>query len=97
MAHSFYRPKKKKERKLLDELIYPIGLIAPIMTVPQLVDVWNKPANGSVSILTWGAYAFVSFFWIIYGLFHREKPIVLINCLLLVLNLLIVYGVLINK
>lgn len=94
MAHTFYRPKKKKERKLLDELIYPIGLISPIMTIPQVIDVWANGGKQGVSLPTWAAYAFVSFFWIIYGLAHREKPIVLINCLLFTLDLFIVCGVL---
>jgi len=96
MAHTFYRPKKKKEKKVLDKLIYPIGLISPVMTIPQLADVWLQK-DGGVSIATWASYAFVSFFWILYGLHHREKPIVLINCLLFILDASIVYGVLIHR
>jgi uncharacterized protein with PQ loop repeat len=93
MANTFYRPKGKKEKKILDKLIYPIGLIAPIMTIPQVLEVWSNKSGG-VAVCTWAGYMFVSFFWILYGLHHKEKPIVLINFLMFVLDAFIVYGVL---
>ncbi len=98
----FYKPHKKKikhrqQKHFIDSFIYPLALIAPIMTVPQLLDVWTQGKVKEVSVATWGAYAIVSFMWVIYGLFHREKPIILTNLLLFILDSSIVLGVLFHK
>ena len=101
MAHVFYKPHKKhnskKNKHAIDTLIYPIALIAPLMTIPQLFDVAIKRTTQGVSILTWGAYAAVAALWIIYGLFHKEKPIILTNFLLFALDTAIVVGVLLHR
>jgi len=97
MAHAFYKPTRKQEKLVFDKLIYPVGLIAPIMTIPQVFDVWVRKSTQGASLSTWGAYTIVTFFWILYGLLHKEKPIILINSLLLILDFAIVYGILFNK
>ncbi len=102
MAHVFYKPHKKKNKQreqkhFIDTFIYPLALAGPIMTVPQLLDVWTQRKVKEVSIVTWGAYAIVSFFWVIYGMFHKEKPIIITNFLLFILDTSIVLGVLLYK
>ena len=59
MSHVVYKPKKKARKNLIDDFIYPIALIAPIMTIPQIFTIWVNHENNGVSIPTWGAYAFV--------------------------------------
>lgn len=100
MSHVVYRPhihNKKHKGNLLDKFIYPIGLIAPIMTVPQLLDVWTHKGIQGISVPTWSAYSFVAGLWTIYGLYHKEKPIILANLLLLILDASIVTSVLLYK
>ena len=103
MTHIFYNPHKKgrsnkgQKQHFIDNLIYPIAVAAPLMTIPQLLNIWIQRKTQGVSLLTWGAYAIVSFLWIIYGLYHKEKPIVLTNLLLFLLDSLIVLGVLLYR
>jgi len=83
--------------KFMDDLMYVVALIAPIMTIPQLLQVWAHKQTQGVSLLTWGAYASVSLLWLIYGFVHKEKPFILTQFLLLILDSLIVIGVLFYK
>ncbi|HUD44754.1 MAG TPA: SemiSWEET family transporter [Patescibacteria group bacterium] len=91
MSHVFYTSRK---RHIFDEFIYPVSLIAPIMTIPQLLSIWLQKSTQGISILTWSAYALVSLLWIIYGVIHKEKPIIVSNFLLFILDTSIVIGVL---
>ena len=80
----------------MDRGMYIIALIAPIMTIPQLIDVFHGHVQG-VSLLTWGAYAVVSGLWLVYGFFHKDKPLMLTQFLLLVLDGSIVFFVLLFR
>ncbi len=102
MSHVFYKPHKNNyhnhaQKYFLDKLIYPIALIAPVMTIPQIVEVWTQRGVQGVSLLTWSAYTAVSVFWIIYGLQHKEKPIILANLLSFIFDASIVLGVLLHS
>lgn len=79
--------------KNMDRAMYAIALIAPIMTIPQVIEVFRKHVQG-VSLTTWSAYAGVSFLWLIYGYLHKDKPILITNFFLFCLDSAIVVGVL---
>lgn len=99
MTHVFYKPPKKARegKHFLDRLIYVIALIAPLMTIPQMLEVLLQHKTQGVSLSTWGAYAGVSGLWVLYGLQHKEKPIILTNLLLFIFDTSIVVGVLLYR
>lgn len=102
MANTFYHPhgkekSKKKVSHVLDTIIYPLAFISPIMTIPQLTDVWVEKSVSGVSLPTWAAYATVSAVWFIYGTSHKEKPIIISSISLFILQSSIVIGVLLNR
>lgn len=96
--HFFYNPHKLHLKKdgghLIDKIILPIAMISPLMTVPQLFEVWVNGTTQGVSVVTWSAYAVGTGFWTIYGLAHKEKPIFFANFFLFILDVAIVIGVL---
>ena len=100
MSHVYYHPHKKskqdksKQNHLLDTFMYPLAFASPVMTIPQLLDVWNPTHKASVSLLTWTAYTLAAFFWMVYGIQHKEKPIIVANLLGFIFNGLIVVGIL---
>ncbi|MEX2012778.1 MAG: SemiSWEET family transporter [Candidatus Levyibacteriota bacterium] len=99
MSHTFYNPHKKgktTKRHLIDIVIYPLAIISPIMTIPQLLEIWTNGDVSGVSFSTWFAYAMVSGVWFVYGVSHKEKPIMISSSSLFILQSLIVVGVLIN-
>jgi len=88
-------PHPDKWKNLMDRLVYFFGVFGPVMTIPQVAQVWiGKDARG-VSPISWGAYIINDVFWITYGVMHREKPIILMYILWAVLNSLVMIGAII--
>jgi len=95
----FYHKSKKdhiKEKGMhaLDKIIFPIALVSPIMTVPQVLQVWQDHKTAGLAITTWIGFAFASTFWTLYGVAHKDKAITYSSGIVVVLDILIVIGIL---
>jgi uncharacterized protein with PQ loop repeat len=88
-------PSKKPLIKILDLLIYTGSLILPIMTIPQIYEIWVKRNAAGVSSATWLAYTSGSALWLVYGVVHREKPIFIANTIMVIVQFIVLIGSLI--
>ena len=77
-----------------DYLMYGVGLLQPLALVPQVIAIYIDGTKQGVSIATWVALTVFNLLWALYGYVHREKPILIANILLTILDLAIVFGVL---
>jgi len=85
-------PHPDKLKRYMDHAIYFGALITPIMTLPQVAKIWvDKNASG-ISLISWVTYLFAAFFWLAYGIVHKEKPIILTNVLWIGLHSVIIAG-----
>ncbi len=83
--------------KVTDTLIYFGGILGPIATIPQLLEIWlNKNASG-VSLISWSAYLVGAMLWFFYGLVHRAKPIVFTYGVWVILEIFIIIGIILYK
>lgn len=89
-----HRSQAAERRELFDKVMYVIGLFAPLMTVPQITKIWYSHDADGVSALSWAGYAFGSTFWFVYGLLHKEKPIIICNGVAAFLQFMVVIGTL---
>ena len=81
--------------RFLDRFLIVIAVVGPLMTLPQIWKIYvNHNATG-VSALTWGLYFCLGFPWVIYGIVHKEKPIIIANILWMLVNIIVTVGVLI--
>ena len=80
---------------MVDSAIYVVGIIGPVMTIPQIMKVWIDKNVGGISLVSWLAYTIMAMFWIFYGILHKEKPILISSGLLFITNLVVVIGTLI--
>jgi len=87
-------PHPNKWKRLMDKLIYVVGIIGPIMTLPQLIEVWFYNSSG-VSPITWFTYFLIDIFWLVYGFMHKEKPIIFIYMCWMIVNFLVALGAII--
>ena len=69
-------PHPIKWKGLIDKIIYPIGILGPILTIPQLLEVWISKNGSGISIFTWTSWILTAIFWLAYGIIHKEKPII---------------------
>ena len=88
-------PHPNKWVKLLDRLLIIIAVVGPLMVLPQILKIFILRDATGVSALSWSLFALVDIPWIIYGLVHKEKPIVVAYILYLATNLVVVAGALV--
>ena len=72
-----------------------VATASPLITIPQLSDIYIKKTASGVSSITWLAYIFTSAIWFSYGIIHREKVIILNGILGVILGATIFFGILI--
>jgi len=78
--------------RLLDSVVFVAGVIRPLMTLPQILLIYGSHNAADVSPVTWFGYAALDTPWIVYGVAHREKPIIATYWLWLVMNLIVGIG-----
>ncbi len=88
-------PHPEKFKRFYDKFIYVIVVIAPITNIPQLLRVWTEKDVSGVSSLSWFLFSGISVTWLIYGILHKDKHILLMNALLMIVQALIAIGAII--
>jgi len=81
---------KKKYVRVIDKWAMVVGVLAPLTSLPQVFQIIETKNADGVSVLTWALYMILSILWIIYGIAHKERVIVVTNVLWLTLELFIV-------
>jgi len=87
-------PHPDKLKRFVDRAIYVVALLGPVMTIPQILKIWVSQNATGVSLLSWLAYLFIAFFWVFYGILHREWPIIFANILWAIAQVFVVIGIL---
>ena len=89
-------PSKDPFKRFLDRFIFVVGLLGPVMTIPQLVNVWVLRETAGVSAISWASYAVFNLVWVTYGIVHREKPIIFTYVLWFFVNAAVALGTVVN-
>ena len=84
----------EKIKHVFDKFIAVVGLIGPIMTTPQIINVWVYHQVEGLAIASWGTYVITASFWLIYGILHKERAIILVNIAWILANTSVVTGIL---
>jgi uncharacterized protein with PQ loop repeat len=79
----------------LDKLTFMAGVIGPFTVLPQIYSIYHSHSAAGVSMVTWLLIFIVTFPWILYGLAHKDKSIIVSFTLWEIVNLAVVFGVLI--
>lgn len=75
-----------------EKIIYFAVVAGPIMTIPQVYDIWVK-GEKQVSVVTWSSYLVIACIWLWYGIRRKDFPIIISQLAWIVLDILIVVGV----
>jgi len=71
-----------------------VATASPLITIPQLFDIYTKKNVAGVSSITWLAYVFTAIIWFTYGIIHKEKVIIVNGILGVILGATIFFGTL---
>lgn len=80
----------KKSVKRIDKWAMFMGVLSPLTSLPQLVQILETRNADGVSVLTWVLYIVLAVFWLVYGIAHKEKVIIVNNLGWIILELAIV-------
>lgn len=98
-THDYARHDKfnrKKATKQIDFLAYFVGVVGNIAVVPQIVKAWSGPAPG-LAVLTWILFTLIGFIWLAYAILHKQKPLIVAQCVGIACNFLVVMGWFVNS
>lgn len=79
--------------RFIDKFVYVVAIFGPLTTIPQVLAIWLSQNAEDVSLTTWVLYSLTAFFWLLYGIAHRNKPIIISNILWVALEVPIIVGV----
>ncbi|MFC1646691.1 PQ-loop domain-containing transporter [Patescibacteria group bacterium] len=91
--HELY-PHPDKWKKLIDKVIYPVSLLGPVFTIPQLLEVYVSKNASGLSLATWMLWVFSGSVWLIYGIMHNEKPIIISHIAWIIVEVGVIIGIL---
>ena len=86
-------PHPNKWKNFMDRLIFFVGAVGPLMTIPQVMKIWVDKNAAGVSLISWTTYLVTEIIWIIYGIMHKEKPIIITYTMWVLLDIMIVVGI----
>jgi len=91
---SHAKHKKRKYLVFLDKVTFIAGIVGPFTVLPQIYSIFRDHSAVGVSLATWLLIFIVTFPWILYGIAHKEKSIIVSFILWEIVNLTVVVGVL---
>jgi len=71
------KPVKRHQNILLDRLTYIAGIALPFLTLPQAYTILIDKQTEGVSLFTWSFYLFASVLFAAFGIYHKEKLLML--------------------
>lgn len=91
MAINSYHPHTPKSG--IDRWIYLAVIAGPIMTIPQIYDIWVRHKT-DVSLVSWIAYLIIAGMWLLYGVKHADKPIIAVQAIWIITDIAVITGLL---
>lgn len=102
LRHKYERRQANKKQPkshyivILDKITFIVGVIGPFTVLPQIYTIFTTHSAAGVSLATWALIFIVTFPWILYGLAHKDKSIIVSFTLWEIVNLVVVIGVLMH-
>lgn len=81
---------KKLRLSVVDGLALLVGIIQPLMTLPQIILVLQAQDASQISFWTWATYNVASVVLLVYGLMHRLVAIIVAQLLWLVVQTIMI-------
>ena len=88
-------PNSNKLKRFMDKAVIAVGIISFLFTIPQVTKIWVGKDAAGVSLISWVTFTIAAVFWLIYGILHKEKPIIITYAGWIIIDFIIVLGILI--
>ncbi len=81
----------------VEKCMWLVAIVAPLSTIPQILDIYTTHRVMGISLLTWIMYALIPIFWLVYGVAHKDKYIMINNVLWFIVSSVVVVGILVFR
>jgi len=85
-------PHPQQWKRFLDKIIYAVGVAGPLITIPQIYKIWVDHNASGVSVVSWSGYTVFAVIWLLYGIAHKEKPIIVTYIAVIIANIFVTVG-----
>ncbi|MBN2101492.1 MAG: hypothetical protein JW716_01310 [Candidatus Aenigmarchaeota archaeon] len=94
--HSWHDPYPHPDKAIraLDKIVVTGALLGPLVNIPQLLQIYTTQNAGGLSLFTWSSYIFFNIIWLIYGVIHKSRLILVCYSMWAVMNAITVIGIL---
>lgn len=86
-------PHSNKWIRFFDVVIYVVAVLGPLITLPQVLKIWEEQNASGVSLFSWVGYTCAASLWLVYGIIHKEKPIIFANLIGIIMNISVISGI----
>ncbi|MBI2031773.1 MAG: hypothetical protein HYT08_04130 [Candidatus Levybacteria bacterium] len=83
--------------RILTGIVMVVATLSPLITAPQLINIYISRNVSGVSQVTWLAYVFTASMWFSYGVIHRERVLIINGALGVILGSLISLGIVLYR
>ncbi len=80
--------------KLLDKTCIFFSVLMPATTLPQIYKIYATQNVVGLSLSMWVLYTIGVIPFLLYGIVHKEKPLIILNVLWLIAQFVIIVGIL---
>lgn len=87
--------KNKEHKYIIDRVVMFTGLIGPIASIPQAIEIYSIQDAQGVSLITWAFFIVTNGALLIYALTHRLLPLIISNVCWVAIEVVVVVGILI--
>ena len=87
-------PARQLRLIILDGIVLVVGILGPLSALPQVLKILVLQNATGVSVISWGLGALFDIPWILYGIVHKERPIVIAYTLWFFMNIAVTIGAL---
>lgn len=90
-------PHPDKKIKFLDNLCLVFSVLMPATTIPQIWAIYMYQNVSGISLSMWVLYSIGVIPFLIYGIVHKEKPLIILNILWLIAQITVIVGILLFR
>lgn len=80
MKHPHWH-QKHSDNVFINKLIYVVAVLYPLMTVPQIIKVYETQSAHDLSLVTWIMYVVLEMIFITYAIKNSLKPLIITGVL----------------
>lgn len=84
---------KRLNKKVVGTLMLGVGIIMPLVQIPQITTLYSTKVTSGLSLETWIMYLFLCFVPLVYGITYRLPPLIISNIMWTAVNIIVVVGI----